>query len=42
MQLHAAEVSADHYTYPIGIVSLVMLTITYIEEMALIIVYITW
>ena len=31
----ASEVSADYYTRPPGIVSLVMLTITYIQAMAL-------
>ena len=33
MQLLASEVSADYYTCPSGIVSLLMLTITYIQAM---------
>ena len=33
--LLASEVSADYYTLPLGIVSLSMLAITYIQTMAL-------
>ena len=35
MRLPASEVSADYYTYPPRIVSLSMLTITYMQAMAL-------
>ena len=35
MQLLASEVSADYYTRPPGIVSLLILTITFIQAMAL-------
>ena len=35
MQLLASEVSTDYYTHPPGIVSLVLLTITHIQAMAL-------
>ena len=33
MQLLASEVSADYYTRPPGVVSLLMLTVTYIQAM---------
>ena len=35
IQLFASEVSADYYIRPVGIVSLVILTITYIQVMAI-------
>ena len=35
MRLLASEVSADHYTHPPEIESLVMLTVTYIQTIAL-------
>ena len=34
MRLFASEVSADYYTRPPGIVSLITLTITYMQAMA--------
>ena len=39
MQLPTSKVSVDYDTNPPGIVSLVMLTITYIQAMALYITY---